>query len=259
MPTDPFTGTIIPPGARTVHCPHGHVHLPDSWQAAGNRCCFPGCTYVGNSIADSGGSGGSDGHRGWLWLGVLLGLCLGGYGIAALSRSGNYAPTPTPWQVEVIAPTQTPIIQLAPTKAPAVSPAPTRAPVAVPTEDPWPTLQATIVRFADIKTQATRTLDGSQYSTVLRGAALDYYLNALNVLRGNNCYWLFSNRNIRFGQWEMPNPNYAVVYATIQETADLYCNNTLDRGSYYVPYGVRFEMEQVSGRWYISNRTVLDQ
>jgi hypothetical protein len=48
--TDPFTGSPIPPGAPTVRCPRGHVHLPDSWQAAGNRCCYPGCSYEGDPV-----------------------------------------------------------------------------------------------------------------------------------------------------------------------------------------------------------------
>lgn len=50
MPTDPYTGNDIPPGATAVRCPRGHVHLPESWQAAGNRCCYPGCNYVGAPV-----------------------------------------------------------------------------------------------------------------------------------------------------------------------------------------------------------------
>lgn len=31
-----------------MSCPNGHMHLPESWQAAGNRCAYPGCGYAGN-------------------------------------------------------------------------------------------------------------------------------------------------------------------------------------------------------------------
>jgi len=48
--TDPFTGAAIPAGTPVVRCPHGHISLLDSWQAAGNRCCYPGCGYAGDPI-----------------------------------------------------------------------------------------------------------------------------------------------------------------------------------------------------------------
>lgn len=48
MPTDPFTGATITPGVSVVRCPRCHnYHLATSWQAAGNRCCYPGCEYTG--------------------------------------------------------------------------------------------------------------------------------------------------------------------------------------------------------------------
>jgi hypothetical protein len=254
MATDPFTGTNISPGARTVHCPHGHVHLPDSWQAAGNKCCYPGCDYIGNPI------GGSSG-RGWLWLILLLTIALGGWGIAQ-SSTPRPQPAPAPRIVlvtatsrPVVAPTQPQSTRALPTPQPVI--VITRAPVAVPTDNPLPALQATLERFAAIKTQATRNLDGSQYSTVLRGSALDYYVNAIDTLRNNNCYWIFGRRSIHVDSWQSVNVNYAIVLATIQEDAQLYCNNQLDHGSYDAPYRVRFDLERVNGRWYIVSRTVL--
>lgn len=251
MATDPFTGTNISPGARTVHCPHGHVHLPDSWQAAGNRCCYPGCDYVGPP----------DGRRGWLWIVLVLAIGIVGWGIA--QQSSNTYPQPTiVTRVVMVAATRSavvsttqPPIQALPTAQPVI--VVTRVPVAIPTENSLPAIQATLERFAAIKTQATRNLDGSQYSTVLRGDALDYYVNAIDTLRNNNCYWIFGRRSIHVDSWQSVNANYAIVFATIQEDAQLYCNNRLDSGSYNAPYRVRFNLERVNGRWYIVSRTVL--
>lgn len=47
MTTDPFTGSTISPGDSVVRCPRGHLSLAASWQAAGNRCHYPGCNYQG--------------------------------------------------------------------------------------------------------------------------------------------------------------------------------------------------------------------
>lgn len=258
MATDPFTGANIPPGAATVRCPHGHVHLPDSWQAAGNKCCYPGCDYVGDPIGN-GGSGSSP--RGWLWIVLVLAIGIVGWGVARPSFSTPPQPTlvtrvvmVTATRSAVVSTTQPPI-RVLPTAQPVI--VATRVPIAVPTENPLPAIQATLERFAAIKTQATRNLDGSQYSTVLRGDALAYYVNAIDTLRSNNCYWVFGRRSIHVDSWQSVNANYAIVFATIQEDAQLYCNNRLDPGSYNAPYRVRFNLERVNGRWYIVSRTVL--
>jgi hypothetical protein len=55
--TDPFTGAIIAPGTPVVRCPRGHISLPDSWQAAGNRCSYPGCEYAGAPSPGTSASG----------------------------------------------------------------------------------------------------------------------------------------------------------------------------------------------------------
>lgn len=51
--TDPFTGNLIEPGAQIVRCRHGHINLPNSWAAAGNRCAYPGCDQRGEPLAST--------------------------------------------------------------------------------------------------------------------------------------------------------------------------------------------------------------
>lgn len=51
MITDPYTGNTISPSDSVVRCPRGHVHLATSWPAAGNRCSYPNCDYVGDPIS----------------------------------------------------------------------------------------------------------------------------------------------------------------------------------------------------------------
>jgi len=162
-------------------------------------------------------------------------------------RNGAVLPAATP--ASVAAPVSTSVVK----KSSLQPPSPT------PTDDSRAAIQTTIERFFEIKTQALRTLDDSAFEAVLQGAALERVRNSLNTLRSKNCYWIFSNRIIQFNHWELVNPNYAVVYTRVREDANLYCNGRLDPGSYYDPYNVRFELERINGRWFITNRTILSE
>jgi hypothetical protein len=49
-PTDPYTGSPIPPGVDIVKCPKCHnINRLDSWNL-GNKCKFPYCDYHGDPI-----------------------------------------------------------------------------------------------------------------------------------------------------------------------------------------------------------------
>jgi len=88
MATDPFTGSPIPPDTPTVKCPRGHVHLPDSWKAAGNRCCYPGCDYIGDPVRPT---------ASWVWVaGGLTVLILVVWLAFALGSRKEAFVTPTP-------------------------------------------------------------------------------------------------------------------------------------------------------------------
>lgn len=250
MSTDPFTGNMIPPGATIVRCPHGHVHLADSWQAAGNRCCYPGCTYVGDPARPR------RTHR-LRWFFILLAII----GVCTYSRwySSVFSPSPFPSPEPTLV---EPTIASSSVESNVVQPAPdisTLEPEA--TNDPIPAIFFTIERFFAIKRDATRTLDGSAYSEVTAGDELQKRLDALDTLRAKGCYWeLASQPSIQFEQYQFVNSNNVRVWATIQEDANLYCtpNPNPDPGSYHDPYRMRFDLQRIDGNWYITNREALD-
>jgi len=142
---------------------------------------------------------------------------------------------------------------------------PTQSATSIPTpqipENPLPTILTKIERFFEIKSEATRTLEGSAYYEVLAGVELQKRLKALDTLRSKNCYWdIAPEPSIRFESVTFVNPDYVQIQATIQENANLYCNPNPnpDPGSYHDPYRMQFDLERIDGIWYITNQKAID-
>lgn len=266
MPIDPYTGSEISPGQRTVQCRRGHINRADSWLAAGSRCSYPGCDHVGDpsparveydvpvshetprSERSSGG--------GWAWI-ILFALLVVGYVWYTQSRSMLIWPALAPILPAVPA-DSTPVLDNPGQSAPDNLNVPPNQPAPAVTEDLVPAILATIERYYDTRMRALATLDGAEYYGVLRGDALQRRLDALNTLRNKNCYWDISNRTISFEKVDLVNQNDAVVYATVREDANLYCDGRLDHGSYHEPYRLRIELKRIDEIWYITDQKTLE-
>lgn len=119
-------------------------------------------------------------------------------------------------------------------------------------------IQSLVYRWYDIKTKADREVSNTNLNSVLRGDFLEYQLGVIETLRNKNCYWIFSNRRIRFDTFRLHNNSYATIELTVWEDADLYCNGQHDPASWtrYEPYTMRYVAERINATWYLTEKEV---
>jgi hypothetical protein len=217
---------------------------------------------------------------------VIIGMLLTGAGIVNfINRQIRHRPIPTTVAfVSTSSPTQPSVTNLV-TESPKVqevsdtenesedsyenpsepSPTPTRKPHATPKPQPTHTLVVLRKEIEDLLSQwdevhhrADRYWDTSRLNTVLRGDALIQQNEAVKSLRDGNCYWIIRDvTSPRISRLDVIDSNRLIVEVEKNWDMDLYCNGKKS-GDDDGPFTMRYEVERIDSRWYITEKRVID-
>jgi hypothetical protein len=116
-----------------------------------------------------------------------------------------------------------------------------------------------VERWDQVHYEADRYWDTGRLSSVLSGAALAEQRETVDWLQSNNCYW--ETRELmqpEITYFEVVGSRSVVVDVRKNWDMDLYCNGEKndDDDGYFT---VRYNIDQVDGQWYITEKRVTQQ
>lgn len=119
-------------------------------------------------------------------------------------------------------------------------------------------IEQQIAEWEYIHHDAVYTLNGNSLDSVLAGQALADQRAALRSLRNRGCYWQIEDVDpFQLTDVEISG-NHAVASVEKNWDMDLFCKNRKS-GDDDGPFTMRYELERIDGRWYITDKRVVDQ
>lgn len=210
---------------------------------------------------------------------LLIGILLGATGIWAVinAQNNHNVPASTASIVRndsasiddkpIASPTPRSVSQPDPTAT--RKPDPTSRPTATrkpsPTSKPQPTstplvsrteIEDLLDRWDEAHHQADRYWDTSQLNTVLYGDALTQQQETIRTLKNSNCYWVIRDLiTPRISRFDIIDSNHLIVEVEKDWDMDKYCNGKKN-GDDDGPFTMRYNIERINGRWYITQKQV---
>lgn len=194
---------------------------------------------------------GSDRLEQALHIGVGL-IVLAVMVIAVILMIGWIGPGPAPTASPEPTPAPADVPSLVPTRTPAFTqpPVPTTGPAS--TADPRVLAQQVVQRFQQLRADAHRTGDTSQYATVLAGDTLTASIEAVNQYQRQGCHVDIVDTLPMTTTVESASANRVLVIGYRTETRTLVCP---DYTRYYCErYQGYYTVEQMANGWYITNK-----
>jgi hypothetical protein len=200
---------------------------------------------------------------------LFVGISLGALGIWTVTGQGGNDAKPTPIGVNHSVTTEgNPTVP--PTPRPTSKPNPTSKPTATrkptPTSKPQPTntprvsrteIEDLLDRWDAAHHKADRYWDTSQLDTVLYGDVLNQQIATVNLLEDRNCYWAIRDvTEPRISRFDIINSNKLIVEVDKNWDMDMYCNGKKS-GDDDGPFTMRYDIERIRGRWYITRKQVI--